>query len=107
MSDRIQVNGDRLDEIVAGDVTFHFEAMSWHRWWGCIRDKEGRELHFNLSDFDIAWEEGWPITPDDGGELLYTCPTRWEDRRGVLHQCEIERDHQRHRCECGTTRQAT
>lgn len=106
--DRFQFDGSQLDEIVLSGVTFHIERMSHHGWWLGVTDEDTGE-HLSL-----WWQATGELVIEtdrfDGAELVqrppvhYACPTHWIDRRGGEHRCEVDKEHARHRCECGATK---
>lgn len=104
--DRMQWDGDQLDEVVLSNVTFHIERMSHHGWWMAIDDREtGERIDFwwHASAEPVVEYGDWADVEQVNREpLAYPCDTRWTDRRGSEHQCESEKaGHVQHRCECG------
>lgn len=107
MSDRIQYDGDQLDEVVLSDCMFHIERMGHHGWWmAAYRDGKRISFWFSMSHEPVVEMDCGQV---DGVEtihrepLAYWCQTAWTSRTGD-HQCEIEKPHKDHRCECGAVR---
>lgn len=105
--DPLPGGGERLDEVVASGATVHVEAMSHHGYWIGLTLPGGAHMALWARDVNVTETEDWPVGVTTREPLLYRCNTNWitaDD--GVTHQCEVERDHRRHRCECGRTRKA-
>lgn len=112
-SERVQYDGDELDEIVADNVTVHIEGMDAHHWMIHIYRPEfvyhggvrpAVNIHLTGSDlFEVEDTIGLPVIQR---EAIDWCAT-WTDKRGRSHQC-YRRPHAegtRHRCSCGSTRE--
>ncbi len=112
-NERVQYDGDELDEIVAEDVTVHIEAMDAHHWMIRIYRKEwilfgsvrpAVDIHLSGSDlFEVEDTTGLPVIQRDPIAWCH----EWDDRRGRHHQC-YSRPHAigaRHTCSCGATTQ--
>ena len=86
--DRLQWDGDDLDEVVLSNVVVHMERMSHHGWWMAIDDREtGERVDFwwHASGEPVV-EGGFPSAEQVTREpLAYACPYRWTDRREGQH----------------------
>lgn len=107
MSERVQYDGDELDEIVAEGVTVHFEGMDAHHWMLRVHrpERDGRpavDIHLSGSDlFEVEDTTGLPVIQRDAIDWCHV----WKDRRGREHKC-YRRPHAegtRHQCSCDAT----
>lgn len=115
MSDeRVQYDGEELDEIVAENVTVHIEQMDTHHWMIRIYRPEmivdflrrdAVDVHLTGSDlFEVEDPTGLPVI---NRPPIPWCH-QWEDRRGRKHACfDRHPNRNRHRCDCGSTTPAT
>ena len=108
MSDeRVQYDGDELDEIVAEGVTVHLEGMDAHHWMiriyrDATEDRSAIDIHLSGADlFEVEDTTGLPVIQREAIDWCHV----WKDRRGREHRC-YRRPHKegtRHECSCGTT----
>lgn len=111
MSDeRVQYDGDELDEIVAEGVTVHIEGMDQHhwmiriyrpaRWTKGVLTRTAVDIHLSGNDlFEVDDTAGLPVIQREAVEYCHV----WKDRRGREHKC-YRRPHKegtRHECSCG------
>lgn len=108
--DRVQYDGDQLDEIVAEGVTLHIEQMDAHHWM--IRAyrperivdflrQDAVDIHLSGSDlFEVDSITGLPVIARPAVVYCH----EWDDRSGRHHQCyERTGKHARHKCSCAAT----
>lgn len=113
MSDqRIQYDGDELDEIVADGVTVHIEGMDQHHFM--IRIYRPERIYFGVTTpaigihlsgadlFEVEETTGLPVIQRPAIDWCHV----WNDRRGREHKCfeyGKRKGHTLHRCSCGAT----
>ena len=111
MSDeRVQYDGEELDEIVAEGVVVHIEQMDAHHFMIRVYrpEQDGRpavDIHLSGSDlFEVDDTVGLPVIDRPAIEWCHV----WKDRSGREHKC-YSRPHAegtRHKCSCGATTQS-
>lgn len=115
-NERVQYDGDELDEIVAEGVTVHIEGMDAHHFMiriyrSAVWNRDGlltrTAVNIHLSGADLFEVEDTAGLPVIQREAVVYCH-EWKDRGGRAHKCyEGTGKHTRHRCTCGaTTRRA-
>lgn len=109
--ERVQYDGDELDEIVAEGVMVHIEAMDAHHFMIRIYRPEAVfhgpivrpavDIHLSGADlFEVDDTTGLPVI--NRPAIVYC--HEWKDRSGRAHKCyERTGVHKRHRCTCGAT----
>lgn len=108
-NERVQYDGDELDEIVAEGVTVHIEGMDAHHWmiriyrperifFGSVRPAV--DIHLSGNDlFEVDDTSGLPVIQREAVAYCHV----WRDRFGREHKC-YDHTPKRHRCTCGASK---
>lgn len=103
--ERVQYDGDELDEVVAEGVTVHIEGLDAHHWMiriyrDATEDRLAVNVHLSGNDlFEVEDTTGLPVIQRDPVAYCHV----WRDRFGREHRC-YDHTPKRHWCTCGASK---